>query len=218
VPIEGIEAYSREHRMAVAFPTNDGLVCVAGQWPYSEFHAVRSDVERSTFDLLDLAPGLAERVRGGRRETPFEGRFDLHNFLRRPFGAGWALVGDAGYMKDPITGQGMGDAFRDAELLVGAIDAGFSGRRPLLDGLAAYEQRRNEQVMPMYEFTCGLAALQAPPPEMQALFGALRGNQAETDRFLGTIAGTVLLQEFFAPENVQRIIAGRPHGGMARAA
>ena len=53
---------------------------------------------------------------------------------------------------------------------------------------------------------------------MQELFGALRYNQAETDRFFGTIAGTVPVQEFFAPENVERIIAGRPLAEAARAA
>ena len=208
VPLESIEVYPRDGRLAVAFPTNDGLVCVAGQWPHAEFHAIRSDVERTFYELLELAPSLADRVSGGRRETPFEGRFDLYNYLRRPYGAGWALVGDAGYMKDPITGQGIGDAFRDAELLAEAIDAGFSGRRPLGAALADYERRRNEAIMPMYDFTCQLAALQPPPPEMQDLFGALRWNQAETDRFLGTIAGTVPIPEFFAPENVERIMRG----------
>jgi 2-polyprenyl-6-methoxyphenol hydroxylase-like FAD-dependent oxidoreductase len=218
VPAEAIEVYPRDGRVAVAFPTNDGLTCVAAQWRQAEFHAVRSDVERSLFEVLDLAPGLAERVRGGRRETSFEGRFDLHNYFRKPFGPGWALVGDAGYMKDPITGQGMGDALRDAELLAEALDAGFSGRRPLHAALAHYQRRRDEQAMPMYEFTCQLAALEPPPPQMQELFGALRYNQAETDRFLGAFGGTVSVQEFFAPENVERIIAGQPLAETARAA
>ena len=60
----------------------------------------------------------------------------------------------------------------------------------------------------MYAFTCQLAAMEPPPPPMQQLFGALRGNQADTDRFLGCIAGTTPIGEFFAPENLQRILAG----------
>ena len=57
--------------------------------------------------------------------------------------------------------------------------------------------------------TTPLAHLRAhlPPPDRQQLFAALRGNQAETDRFFGTLAGTVPLAEFYAPENVQRIVA-----------
>ncbi|MDF3040932.1 MAG: oxidoreductase, partial [Thermomicrobiales bacterium] len=77
--------------------------------------------------------------------------------------------------------------------------------RTLADALADYERRRNEAVMPMYELTCQLAALQPPSPEMQRLFAALRQDQTQTDRFFGAIAGTVPIAEFFAPENVARI-------------
>jgi flavin-dependent dehydrogenase len=208
VPLEDLEVYPREGRVAVAFPTNDGLACVAGQWRRSEMPAIRADIEGSFADLLELAPSLGERVRGGRRVTPWEGRFDLHNFLRRPYGAGWALVGDAGYMRDPINGQGIGDAFRDAGLLAEAIDDGFAGRRPIGDALAEYERRRNEAIIPMYDFICQLATLEAPAPPVQELFGALRWSQVETDRFFSALAGTASLPEFFAPQNVERIVRG----------
>ena len=49
---------------------------------------------------LELAPGLAGRVRGGRRQERFVGTANTRNFLCKPFGPGWALVGDAGYHKD----------------------------------------------------------------------------------------------------------------------
>ena len=61
----------------------------------------------------------------------------------------------------------------------------------------------------MYELNCQLATLAPPPPEMRALFAALRDNQEQTNRFLGTIAGTVPIPEFFAPQNVERIVSGR---------
>ena len=60
--------------------------------------------------------------------------------------------------------------------------------------------------MPGYELDCQFASLEPPPEEIQQLFGALHGNQEETDRFLGTIFETVPIPEFFAPQNVQRII------------
>lgn len=106
--------------------------------------------------------------------------------------------------RKPITAQGISDAFRDAELLVEAIDEGWSGRRVLEDALADYERRRNEASLPMYELTCQLAMLKPPPPEMQRLFAALRENQEQTNRFFGTVAGTVPIAEFFAPENLGR--------------
>jgi hypothetical protein len=77
----------------------------------------------------------------------------------------------------------------------------------LADALADYERRRNEAVTPIYGLTCQLAALQPPAPEMERLFAALRHDQTQTDRFFGTIAGTVPVAEFFAPENIERIVA-----------
>ena len=72
------------------------------------------------------------------------GTADLANFLRVPYGPGWALVGDAGYHKDPQTGQGIRDAFRDADLVASAVDAGLSGRVSLEAALADYQRRRDE--------------------------------------------------------------------------
>lgn len=124
-------------------------------WTHKEFQEYRADIERNYLKTLELAPALAERVRGGKREEPFIGTSNTANFFRKPFGRGWALVGDAGYHKDPILGQGITDAFRDAELLAEAIDVGFSERQPLSKALAAYEQRRNTAVMAMYELNLG---------------------------------------------------------------
>ena len=58
----------------------------------------------------------------------------------------------------------------------------------------------------MYELTCQRAALEPPTPQMTRLITALHGNQHDTDQFIGVIAGTVPIPEFFAPGNIQRII------------
>jgi hypothetical protein len=90
-----------------------------------------------------------------------------------------------------------------------AIDAGLAGREPLQQALAAYEEKRNSAVMPMYEFTAQLANLAEPPTvEMPQLLQALRENQTQTNRFLGAWAGAVSIPEFFAPENLRQIVQG----------
>lgn len=190
----------------MAFPTNDGLVCTFCEWPREEFHSVRADIEGHFLKKLELAPGLAQRLREGKREANFMGTGVLPNFFRKPYGPGWALVGDAGHHKDPVGGLGIMDAFRDAELLVDALDAGLSGRRPLDEALGGYEQGRNAATMQEYEKNYHAARLRPPTDEMRRLFAALRGNQVETNRFFGTIARTLPSQEFFSSENVQRII------------
>ena len=75
-------------------------------------------------DVVSKIPGLGERVAGGRRVERFYVATQLPNFLRRPFGSGWALVGDAGCHKDPFLALGVCDAFRDAELLAETVLAG----------------------------------------------------------------------------------------------
>jgi hypothetical protein len=52
-----------------------------------------------------------------------------------------------------------------------------------------------------------LVMLEAPPPEMQALFAALHGNQDATNAFLSAITGAIPLLDFMSHENLSRIIA-----------
>jgi 2-polyprenyl-6-methoxyphenol hydroxylase-like FAD-dependent oxidoreductase len=206
VPLDGAELYPRDGRLIVADKTNDGLVMVTVVWPKAEFNRVRSNIEAEFMRSLDEhAPALAERVRAGHREERFAGTGFLPNHFRKPYGSGWALVGDAGYVKDPATAQGITNSFSHAEMLAEALDDGFSGRREMADALADYERKRNDEVIAMFEHTCQLASL-APPPEMIQLLEALRGNYDETGRFLGTVTGTMPIREFFSQENISRIV------------
>jgi flavin-dependent dehydrogenase len=210
VEMDGVELYPRPGAMIVAAPTNGDKVVTIVLWPNREFHEVRSDVERRFMAALELAPGLAARIRGATRTDRFRGTARLPNFYRRPHGDGWALVGDAGYHKDPILALGMSDAFRDAELLAHAVDSGLSGRAPLARALREYEQRRNELSAPGFQSTLDFARLQPPSPEMQELFAALRDRPDDRDRLFGTFAGTVPADEYFAPDNLARILAPLP--------
>ena len=197
--VDGVELYPRPGRMVITGPTNDGQRIVTVFWPNELFREVRADVERAFGDAVELAPALAERLRAGRRGSPFRGTQHLPFFLRKPFGPGWALVGDAGYHKDPITAAGITDAFRDAELLADAIDAGLSGRAALDDALAGYERERDARSRSMYELTYRFASLEPPPADEQRLFAGLRDDREAANRFFGTIAGTVPVGEFFGP-------------------
>jgi len=78
----------------------------------------------------------------------------------------------------------------------------------LEQALAGYEEQRNAVTMPVYQFTLDFVAYEPPPPEMVSLITALHGNQQQTDRFLGILAGTTSLTEFMAPDNIQQIMAG----------
>src|SRR5262245_49923459 len=208
---DDLELYVRDHHAFGGAPTNDGLHLVMVNWPANDFAAVRSDVEACVSRALESAPDYNARVREGRREEKWYGTAGVPGFFRKPYGRGWALVGDASYSKDPITAQGISDAFIDAEMMAEALGAALTGTGTFEELLAAHESARNERVRPMYEFTSELATLEPPPPEMQTLFGALRGNQDATNAFLSAISGAIPLRDFMAPENIGRIMAAAHH-------
>jgi 2-polyprenyl-6-methoxyphenol hydroxylase-like FAD-dependent oxidoreductase len=205
VPVGGFEAYVRERRAVAANPTNDGLTCVPVVFPRSELTTVRRDVERHCLEAIDLTP-LGEKVRAATREDRWYGTGDLPNRFRRPYGPGWALVGDAGSYQDPVTAHGITNAFRDAELLAEAAGQGLDGTRPMDVALAAYHRRRDDAARPMFELTCQFASMEPPSAETRRLLAGLAGNQPATDRYFGMLAGTVAVEDFFAPDHVAAIL------------
>jgi flavin-dependent dehydrogenase len=205
LPVDGFEIFIRPDRGWAAVSTNDGLTMLVVGWPHAESSAYKADAEANYLKTLDLAPEFAARVRGAKREDRFYGG-SVPNFFRKPFGPGWALVGDAGYNKDPITAQGIRDAFIDAELCSTALDQSFSGAMSFESAMSAYHQTRDAHAMPIYEFTTQLATLEPPPAEMQQLLGAVYGNQDAMDAFASITAGTVSPVEFFDPVHLGQIM------------
>ena len=207
LPMDGrFETYIRPWRGIGVMPTHDDLTLIIAGWPYAEFEANKKDIEGNYLQTLALAPAFADRLRGAKREARFVGAA-VPNYFRKPYGPGWALVGDAAYNKDFITAQGILDAFLDAELCAAALDESFSGTRPFENAMEEYQRRRDARVKAMYDFTCQLATLAPAPPELQQLFAAIHGNKAAMDGFAQMNAGTISPAEFFAPANVDAIKA-----------
>jgi flavin-dependent dehydrogenase len=207
LPMDGHFAnWVRPHRGMAAWPTNDGLTLVIAGWPFREFEANRDDVERHFFETLDTAPEFAERVRAGSREERFVGAA-VPGYFRRPYGPGWALVGDAGYNTDYITAQGITDAFRHAELCAEALHRSLSGERSFEDALDEYRSTRDAEVKPMYELTAQFASLEPPPPELQQLLAAVSRSEEAMEDFARVLAGITSPAAFFAEENAGRILA-----------
>lgn len=176
VPVEAATIFVRSNRIIFAFPTHNDQTCVAMEWPNAEFHSFRADIEGHFMRTLELVPRLAAQVRAGTRMERFVGTGSLPNYFRRSYGPGWVLVGDAGYHKDPVTGSGIADAFRDAQLLADALRAGFTGTAPLEDALAERQRLRDETGLPNYELACRLASFEPPTPETLGLFGVAAGR------------------------------------------
>ena len=102
----------------------------------------------------EAAPELAARIGAAQLERKLWSFAGAPGFLRRAWGPGWALVGDAGYFKDPLTAHGITDALRDAELLARAIVAGGDG------ALAAYQAARDAVSVGLFEVTDRIASFE----------------------------------------------------------
>ncbi|MEZ4658586.1 MAG: NAD(P)/FAD-dependent oxidoreductase [Caldilineaceae bacterium] len=207
VPSNALNVFVHNRRVIFAFPTNDNLYAIFVAWPADELNSVRTDVEAAFMSVIGEIPTLAALTADARRVERFYGATDLPNFFRKPYGPGWALVGDAGCHKDPYLALGICDALRDAEFLVDSLDKGLNGEIDLNTALAAYEEQRNAASMEQFRQNLYLAQFKPMPPEVMALRQKLRDRPADTHAFYLANQGMTPRETFFNPENMQRIMA-----------
>jgi flavin-dependent dehydrogenase len=186
VPWTGIELVIADRALTGVFPTHDGQACV---WICSPAADAREFRQRAasrdnafTAYLHRTAPDLAERLGSGQRTAAVTGMLRSPNFVREAHGPGWALVGDAGYHRDPVTGHGLSDAYRDAELLAVALDQALRGDTEERTALADYQDQRDRSLRDIFDLTCTLASYPPVPQftELQKQLGmAIDAEAAE---------------------------------------
>ncbi|TIC87610.1 NAD(P)/FAD-dependent oxidoreductase [Nocardioides sp. GY 10113] len=166
---DGFEFHLAPQAFAGVFPTHGGEACVwLGQPAVAGRALLAAGADRVTAwreALRAAAPDLADVVGRGEVTAPVRGSIGLPNHLRRAVGPGWALVGDAGYHRDPIIGHGITDAFRDAELLaaaahraLGAPGSGDPDGCEVDAGLVAYERDRDSRLAETFRLARALGA------------------------------------------------------------
>ena len=167
--LEGYHWFYRPHIGAGAIPTNDGLSCVFVGVPTDRFDLeLRLDVDGGYLAILDaLAPELAETARSQGLAERLRGFRGTPGYIREAYGQGWALVGDAGFFRDPLTAHGISDALRDAEGLADAIIAGttFDLRR--------YEDERDALAHPLLDATDAVVSFDWTIEQLQGHHKAL---------------------------------------------
>jgi len=170
---------------AGAVPTNDGETCVfVATTPGRMRELRRAGTEAAFSALLDEAdPVFADRVRAGTSAGRLNGWAGRPGLVRRSWGPGWALVGDAGYFKDPITAHGMTDALRDAELLAAAITAGLD-EVPEPVALARYQRTRDRLSSALFEVTEEVASYAWDTARVQELLRRLSSAMSDEVDYL----------------------------------
>ncbi len=203
VATDGVEFVVHHGRDNLVFPTHDGLTCVWAGRSHDQWSDYRADVEAGYFATLD--PDILTRVRAGKRATPFRGTGKLPNFYRRASGEGWALVGDAAYHRDPLTGMGIGDAFLGATLLADAIDRAFDGNAPI--DLSSYQHELEAKTHAVFEYTLHAGALRDPGAQTP-LYARIAASSEATRQMMNVVSGVLPYTAFFSQENMARLFGG----------
>lgn len=165
-------------------PTNDGLTCVfVGTTPRRMRTLRQAGAEEAFRTLLEQAcVELPERMAAAVPVGRLHGWAGLPGHLRQCWGPGWALVGDAGYFKDPITSHGITDALRDAELLADALVDSMPGLLPAAESLARYQDTRDRLSGRLFAATEAVAAYDWDPDTVRLLVrevSAAMGDEVE---------------------------------------
>ena len=203
VPVDGVEFYIREGRDVLVFPTHDGQTCVWVGRSSDEWPDYRANVEARYLGGLDEA--TRARLDAGRRMSPFRGTHKLPNHFRQCHGEGWALVGDAAYHRDPLTGMGIGDAFLGAELLARALDTGLADNLP--EALADYERTLAEKTSAAFDYTLQASSLN-DPCALVPLYARIASRPELTQQLMNVLAGSAPARSLFNARNVASLMRG----------
>jgi flavin-dependent dehydrogenase len=181
VPATGYEWGYGPGAAAGFLPTNDGLTCVFVSTTPARLRALRRDGAQSAFAALlsRAAPALADRVGSARPDGRLHGWGGVAGFVRRSWGPGWALVGDAGYFKDPLTTHGMTNALRDAELLADAVLESLAGVTPAVVALARYQATRDRLSSRLFDATEAVASYSWDLTEVRGLLRAVSAAMSD---------------------------------------
>ncbi|MEY9930842.1 2-polyprenyl-6-methoxyphenol hydroxylase-like FAD-dependent oxidoreductase [Catenulispora sp. GP43] len=199
LPDVGTQIFVGGGQAVLAYPTHDGDHLVLVGWPHARFAEVRQDIDRHFLAAVAAgAPAIAEHLTDAARSGRITGSGDLGNYVRESSGPGWVLVGDAATAKDPVTAQGIGDAFAQTQSLADRLPAALAaGPRAVDAATAAHTADRDRAGGAAFETTLTFAM----GGNSAALLPALRAIESRPDlisMFYGIYAGQVTLEEFVA--------------------
>jgi 2-polyprenyl-6-methoxyphenol hydroxylase-like FAD-dependent oxidoreductase len=188
LPAAGYEWAYGDRAAAGVIPTHDGACCVFVGCAPDRMHALRAAGTDAAFAALlrDAAPGLVDRVEAAQPVTRMHGWAGTAGHVRRSWGPGWALVGDAGYFKDPCTAHGITDALRDAELLSDEVVEVLAGGVGEEVALARYQATRDRLSRGLFDATEAVASYTWDLEEVRGLLRRVNSSMSdEVDHLQG---------------------------------
>lgn len=159
-----LEVLFKGEHLAIVMPMRPDEDCLGLEFRPDEFGLVRANPLEAFLDRFSALPGMRRRLRDARVEGKIMGSRGIENYIRTPYGPGWALVGDAGCLKDPATGTGVGDALLQSEMLAVALNRWFDGA-PWDTSMAHFHRNRDDAVRPALEMAVAVARTHPMRPE-----------------------------------------------------
>lgn len=195
---DGYEWAYGDGAAAGLIPTNGGETCVFVSTTPDRMRSLRRDGSEAAFAALlgRAGPALVDRVAGTTEVGRIHGWAGLPGYVRRSWGPGWALVGDSGYFKDPITTHGMTDAMRDAELLATALLDATRGGASEAVALARYQAVRDGLSTALFAVTEDVAAYDWDTGRVQTLLRRVSSAMSDEVDHLQSLAERALEQGF----------------------
>ncbi|MEU2122585.1 NAD(P)/FAD-dependent oxidoreductase [Nocardia niwae] len=194
--------------LGTAFPCDDGLLLSLVQPPAHPGEPGAGRAERRYHEAIERLPGLQLRLRDCHRVGRVRSATRLASYFRRSTGPGWALPGDAGHFKDPVTAQGIRDALRYGRLLGELAAPALDDPEHLDTALAAWEQLRDRECLGVYQWTNRLARGTAMRPLEIELYRRAAGDPALADAVTEIFSRTVLPDDVFTPARAAAFAAG----------
>lgn len=156
--------------LVTVFPCDGGQLVALQMPPVARAEQFRDDSEAAFLDTIRRVPPFCDRLRGCTRVGRVRVSYSHPSYFRHSQGPGWALPGDAGHFKDPVTAQGIRDALRFGRLLGETAAAHLDDPTALDAALAAWENDRDEQCLPMYQWANLLGRDDAVSPVEDAAY------------------------------------------------
>jgi 2-polyprenyl-6-methoxyphenol hydroxylase-like FAD-dependent oxidoreductase len=155
-----------------------GRTLVVNMTDAAKIPGIRADPEAGWQEMLDLDPALNERVGDAKNMSRLRSTDDLSAYYRCSSGPAWALAGDAGHFKDPVTGNGMRDALKFGRLLGEAATVTLHDPAALDVALRDWEAARDADTISTYHWGNRESRPGPSTPLVREVLRTFSGNDA----------------------------------------
>jgi flavin-dependent dehydrogenase len=201
--LEIIESEGAEGTIMLA-PCDDDIWMIVLYAAQEELGAFRQRHSALLWERLRNEPTLTDRLAAAEMIVRARGRGDLRNFTRVAAGPGWALVGDAGQHKDPIFGQGIGDATRTAALLADYVERACCGEQDWSSSLAEFNAYRDFDLIPNFDWMIKGCPRGVDPGDFREFYGAIGDDRVLSERFVNIFSHGISAAELFSTASIER--------------